>query len=60
MVLVQNWPIFNFSSLVNLGEENVSYDILNEQQQQKKKPYYAIKKKEVEQVKKLSFFQSPG
>ena len=28
MVLVQNWPFFHFSCLVNIGQENVFYDIL--------------------------------
>ena len=28
MVLVQNWPIFHLFFLVNIGQENVFYDIL--------------------------------
>ena len=56
MVLVQNWPIFNFSSLVNLGEENVSYDILNEQ---KKKTLLRYKKKGSRTSEEIEFFPKP-
>ena len=28
MVLVQNWPFSNLSSLGNIGQENVFYDFL--------------------------------
>ena len=31
MVLVQKWPIFQFSFLGNIGQENVFYDILERQ-----------------------------
>ena len=39
MVLVQKWPFFIFFLLVNRGQENVFYDILEQE-----KGFFTLKK----------------
>ena len=51
MVLVQNWPFFEFIFLANIVQQNVlSYS-------RTKKRLSWLKKQEVKKIKKLSFFQ---
>ena len=52
MVLVQTWPFFKLFFLGNRGLEIVFYDILEQ-----KKSLFRPKKKEVQKVEKLTFFQ---
>ena len=52
MVLVKKWPFFLVFFLGNIGQENVFYNIL----EQKSAPL-EHKKKEVQKVEKLRFFQ---
>ena len=49
MVLVQNWPFFNFF-LGNIGQENVFYDIL-----ERKNAFLSYKNKKFKQSKKWHF-----
>ena len=51
MVLVQNSPVFNLSILGNIGQENVFYNILEEEN-----ACLGYKNK-VQKVEKLRFFQ---
>ena len=52
MVVVQKLPFFQVSFLGNIGKENVFYDIL-----ERKNDFLGYKKKEVQQVEILTFFQ---
>ena len=52
MVLVQKWPFFHLYFLVQIGQENVFYDILKG-----KKRLSSLEKQEVQKVEKLRFFQ---
>ena len=52
MVLAQKWSFFNLSFLGNIGQENVSYDILEQTN-----TLLGYKKKEVQKVEKMQFFQ---
>ena len=52
MVLVQKWPFFKLFFLGNIGQENVFYDILEQ-----KNAFLGYKKKEVQKLEKLTFFQ---
>ena len=52
MLLDQKWPFFQLFFLVNIGEANVFYDIL-----ERKNAFLSYKKKKVETVEKLTFFQ---
>ena len=52
MVLVQKWPFFQLFYLGNIKQENVFYYIL-----QRKNAFLSCKKKEVQKVEKLTFFQ---
>ena len=52
MVLVQKEPFSQLFFLGNIGQENVFYDI-----RKRKNPFLAYKKKEVQKVEKLTFFQ---
>ena len=52
MVLVQKWPFFQLFFLANLGQENVSYDIL-----ERKKHLSTLEKQTVQKVEKMPFFQ---
>ena len=54
MVLVQNWPFFHLF-LGNIGQENLFYDIIEE-----KKNIFLYKKKKVQKVEKVTFFQRAG
>ena len=47
MVLVQNWPLFHFLFLGNIGQENVFYDIL-----ERKKAFLGYKNKKLKKWKK--------
>ena len=53
MVLVQKWPFFQLFFLGNISQENVSYDIL-----ERKNAFLGYKKKDVQKVQKLTFFQT--
>ena len=50
MVLVQKWPFFELSFLVNLGQENVFYDIL-----ERKNAFLGYKDKKFKKSKKWHF-----
>ena len=52
MVLVQKWPFFQLFFLVNIGQENVFYDIL-----ERKNALLGNKNKKLQKVEKLTFFQ---
>ena len=52
MVLVQKWPFFQLFFLGNIGQENVSYEIL-----ERKNAFLGYEKKEVQKVEKLTFSQ---
>ena len=52
MVLVQKWPFFRLYFLVQIGQENVFYDILKG-----KKRLSSLEKQQVQKVEKLRFFQ---
>ena len=52
MVLIKKWPFFHVFFLRNKGQENVFYNIL-----ERKNAFLAHKKKEVQKVEKLRFFQ---
>ena len=52
MVVVQKLPFFQVSFLGNIGKENVFYDIL-----ERKNDFLGYKKKEVQEVEILTFFQ---
>ena len=53
MVLVQKWPVFQLLFLGNIGQENVFYDILEH-----KKAFLGYKKKQVQTVKNLTYFET--
>ena len=53
MVLVRKWPFFQFFFLANLGQENVSYDIL-----ERKKNLSTLLKQTVQKTEKLAFLAS--
>ena len=54
MVLVQKWPFFQLVFfLANIGQENVFDDIL-----ERKNAFLGYKKKQVQKVEKLTFFQT--
>ena len=50
MVLVQKWSFFNFSFLGNIGQENVSYDILEQ-----KNTFLGYKNKKFKKSKNCNF-----
>ena len=52
MVVVQKLPFLQVSFLGNIGKENVFYDIL-----ERKNDFLGYKKKEVQEVEILTFFQ---
>ena len=52
MGLVQKRPVFQLFFLANIGQENVFYDIL-----ELKNVFLGYKKKEVQKVQALTFFQ---
>ena len=52
MVLVQKWPFFQISFLGNIGQKNVSYDII-----ERKNAFLGYKNKMLKKVEKLTFFE---
>ena len=52
MVLAKKWPFFQVFILGNIGQENVSYDILD-----RKNRFSTLKKQEDLKVEKLTFFK---
>ena len=52
MVLVEKWPFFQLSFLVNIGQKNVFYDILEWEN-----VFLEYKNKKFTKVEKMSFFQ---
>ena len=52
MVLLQKWPFFQLFFLVNLGQENVSYDIL-----ERKNTFLRYKNKQCKKPKNWHFFE---
>ena len=52
MVLVEKWQFFELFFSVNIGQENVFYDIL-----ERKNAFLGYKKQQVQTVEKLPFFQ---
>ena len=50
MLLVQKWPFFQLFLLVNIGQENVFYDIL-----ERKNAFPGYKKKELKKSKNWHF-----
>ena len=51
MVLVETWPFFEILVLVNIGQDNVFYDIL-----ERKNAFLGYKKKKIKKSKTLTFF----
>ena len=52
MVLVQKWPFFQFFFSGNIGQEKVSYDILNQ-----KNAFLGFKNRKFKQSKNWHFFK---
>ena len=53
MVLVKNWPFFQLFFLGNIGQENVSYDIL-----ERKNAFVGYKKKKFKNSKNCYFLKA--